>query len=127
MPIPEMLRPELADLIARGEVTVVEALPEDVYAQGHLPGAVNIRPRRSEELAPHLLPDLDARVVVYCGSATCDASLRVAQRLTDMGYRDVHRYTGGKQDWTDAGLPIDTEPHPSLQPYPPSAPRPTRC
>jgi rhodanese-related sulfurtransferase len=127
MPIPEMQRSELADLIVRGEVTVVEALPEDVYAQGHLPGAVNIRPRHSEELAPQLLPDLDTSVVVYCGSATCDASLRVAQRLTDMGYRNVHRYTGGKQDWVDAGLPIDTEPHPGPQPSPPSAPRSTCC
>ncbi|MGC4940016.1 rhodanese-like domain-containing protein [Kribbella sp. DT2] len=114
MPVPEIQRAQVADLIAGGDAVVVEALPEEVYAQGHLPGAVNIRPRRVVELAKTLLPDLDRRVIVYCGSADCDASLRVAQRLTELGYRDVHRYTGGKQDWLDAGLPIETADHRSL-------------
>ncbi|GAB3822926.1 rhodanese-like domain-containing protein [Kribbella italica] len=111
MPVSEIDRAEVADLIAAGNTVVVEALPEDVYAQGHLPRAVNIRPRRVVELAKTLLPDLDRRVVVYCGSADCDASLRVAQRLTELGYSDVHRYTGGKQDWLDAGLPIEKPAH----------------
>jgi rhodanese-related sulfurtransferase len=106
MPIPEMPRTELIDLIARGEVTLVEALPEDVFAEGHLPAAVNIRPRRCAELAPTLLPDPDAHIVVYCGSADCDASLRVAQHLINLGYHRVHRYTGGKRDWINAGLPL---------------------
>ncbi|WP_433007977.1 rhodanese-like domain-containing protein [Kribbella sp. CA-294648] len=114
MPISEIQHAEVADLIARGEGVLVEALPEEVYAEGHLPGAVNIRPRRVVELAKTLLPNLDERIVVYCGSAECDSSLRVAQRLVDLGYRDVHRYVGGKQDWVDEGRPIETPVRPSL-------------
>jgi rhodanese-related sulfurtransferase len=93
--------------IRSGHVTLVEALPEDIYAQGHLPGAVNVRPRRTAELAPTLLPDPAAPIVVYCGDASCDASLRVARYLTQLGYTNVRRYTGGKQDWTEAGLPLE--------------------
>jgi rhodanese-related sulfurtransferase len=107
MTIPEIQRDELAELIRHNQVIVVEALPEEVYAQGHLPGAANIHPRRADELAPSLLPDPHARIVVYCGSATCDASLRVAQRLGHLGYHNVHRYTAGKHDWITAGLPIE--------------------
>jgi rhodanese-related sulfurtransferase len=111
MTVPEVSREELAELIRHSQVTLVEALPEEVYAQGHLPGAVNIRPRRVDELAPTLLPDPHARIVVYCGSAGCDASLRVAQRLHERGYHNVHRYTAGKRDWITAGLPIHNPPN----------------
>ena len=107
MTIPEIHRDKVAEHVRRDDATLVEALPEHVYAEGHLPGAINIRPRRCDELAPALLPDPHARIIVYCGSATCDASLRVAQRLHDLGYHNVHRYTSGKQDWIDAGLPIE--------------------
>lgn len=102
-------REGLAELVDLGAVTLVEALPEEVFAEAHLPGAVNIRPRRCDELAPTLLPDLDATIVVYCGSSACDASLRVARRLHELGYQDVRRYTAGKQDWISAGLPVKRE------------------
>lgn len=69
--------------------------------------AVNIRHSRVDELAPTLLPDPDARIVVYCGSATFDASLRVAQRLHRLGYPNVDCYTAGRHDWITAGLPIE--------------------
>jgi aminopeptidase YwaD len=106
--ISEIAHDELAQLIDQGAITVVEALPEDVYARGHLPGALNIRPRRVDELAPVVLPDPAAAIAVYCGDATCDASLRVARQLTRLGYHNVRRYTGGKQDWVDNGRDLET-------------------
>lgn len=109
MAVPEIQHAELAALVDAGEVTLVEALPEEVFAEGHLPGAVNIRPRRCDELAPILLPNPGAAIVVYCGSASCDASLRVATRLRALGYRDVRRYKAGKQGWMAEGLPVVAE------------------
>jgi hypothetical protein len=50
-----------------------------------------------------LLPDQDAEIVVYCGSASCDASLRLARGLRALGYRNVSRYVEGKEDWVKAG------------------------
>ena len=29
--------------------------------------------------------------------------------LADLGYTNVKDYAGGKQDWIDAGLPIETD------------------
>jgi rhodanese-related sulfurtransferase len=37
-----------------------------MYDDAHLPGAVNLPPGRVAELAPRLLPDKDAEIVVYC-------------------------------------------------------------
>jgi rhodanese-related sulfurtransferase len=58
----------LKAMIDGGEnLYLVDALPADVYAQGHLPGAVNITPDNVRQMASSLLPDRQAPVVTYCG------------------------------------------------------------
>lgn len=64
-------REELKDKIDRGEAfTLVETLPEVAYKHEHLPGAINLPPDRVRELAPGLLPDKGAEIIVYCSSPT---------------------------------------------------------
>lgn len=87
--------------------TLVEALPEKYWKHSHLPGAINIPHDRTRDLAPALLPDKDALIVVYCASETCQNSGIAAQELSSLGYRNVREYAGGKQDWTDAGYPVE--------------------
>jgi rhodanese-related sulfurtransferase len=89
------------------EVAVVEALPAMYFRKSHLPGAVNIPPDQVDELAPELLPDRNFAVVVYCWDSACPTSGTVARRLLDLGYIDVAEYVEGKQDWIDAGLPVE--------------------
>lgn len=59
------------------------------------------------QLAPGVLPDRNAEIVVYCASATCQNSHIAARVLEQMGYGNVAVYPGGKQDWQDAGLPVE--------------------
>lgn len=60
-------REDLKAKLDRGDdFVLVETLPEEQYRHAHLPGAVNLPPDRVEELAPELLPDEDADIVVYC-------------------------------------------------------------
>lgn len=64
-------REELKGKIDRGEVfTLVETLPAVAYEHEHLPGAINLPPDRVRELAPNLLPDKGAEIIVYCSSPT---------------------------------------------------------
>jgi rhodanese-related sulfurtransferase len=49
---------------------LVETLAENGYHHAHLPGAINLPPDRAKELAPTLLPDKGAEIVVYCASPT---------------------------------------------------------
>ena len=64
-------REELKGKIDRGEAfTLVETLAEVAYQLAHLPGAINLPPDRLRELAPRLLPDKGAEIVVYCASPT---------------------------------------------------------
>ena len=88
---------------------LVEALSAEQYKQGHLPSATNLPPDQVKQLAASLLPDKQQEVVVYCASSTCNASENVARELTEMGYQNVLRYVGGKQDWMEAGLPLESK------------------
>ena len=64
-------RDELKAKIDRGDdFTLVEALAEPSYREWHLPGAINVPWDKVRDLAPKLLPDKNADIVVYCGSFT---------------------------------------------------------
>jgi len=106
--VPTISRDELKAKLDRGEpVTIVEALPEEYYRKAHLPGALLLPHDRVDELAPHLLPDKDVPIVVYCANLPCQNSGIAAQRLRELGYTDVRDYAEGKQDWLDAGYPVE--------------------
>jgi rhodanese-related sulfurtransferase len=90
--------------------TLVEALPERYYVDAHLPGALNLPHDAVDALAPALLPDRQADIVVYCASAQCRNSDIAAERLQRLGYGKVRVYTDGKKDWIEAGLAVESGP-----------------
>jgi len=49
---------------------LVETLAPEYYNYKHLPGALNLPPDKVRELAPTLLPEKTAEIVVYCAFAT---------------------------------------------------------
>ena len=101
-------RDELKAGLDAGTVTAVDALPASYYAQQHLPGALNLVADDVPTRAANVLPDRDAAIVTYCSNTGCGNSGHVARALTELGYTDVRKYTGGIQDWVEAGLPTET-------------------
>ena len=109
MAIRTISREELKGKLDRGEdVVVVETLGPKYYEDAHLPGAINIPHTEVDELAPGLLPDKAAQVVVYCSNRACQNSPQAATRLEALGYGNVYDYEEGKQDWIEAGLPTES-------------------
>ena len=101
-------RDSLRQKIESGEdVVLVDALSPLSYAMSHLPGAINITPDWVDDRARRRIPDLNTEVVVYCADLTCDSSVVVANRLIELGYRNVRHYAEGKRDWVNAGLPLE--------------------
>jgi rhodanese-related sulfurtransferase len=86
---------------------LIDALAPMSFALSHLPGAINLPPEWVDERGPRRIPDLDSEIVVYCTSATCDSSVIVAERLIELGYRNVLHYRDGKTDWMKARLPVE--------------------
>jgi rhodanese-related sulfurtransferase len=104
----EIGREELRQKVENGEAFVlVDALPPIAFAASRLPGAVNIPPDAVEGMADLRIPDFDTEVVVYCANPECESSVEVAARLVELGYRNVKHYSGGKDDWRAAGLPLE--------------------
>ncbi len=100
----EALRARLA---SANPPVLAEALPEKYYRDWHLPGARHLPHDEVDRIASRVLPDRTAEVVVYCASRTCQNSHIAAQRLALLGYQNVAVYPGGKQDWSEAGLPVE--------------------
>lgn len=104
----EIDRDDLWQKLERGdELVLVDALPPIAYAASHLRGAINIPPHSVDESAERLIPSRDSEVVVYCANPNCESSVEVAERLAELGYRNVRHYAGGKDDWRGAGLPLE--------------------
>ena len=89
-----------ADEGAAGVIIDVREAHE--FERGHLPGAVHLSKGVLERDIEALVPDVNRRVVLYCGggfrSAIAGASLR------DMGYTDVWSVWGGWRAIRAAGL-----------------------
>ena len=107
--IPTVTADELLRKIEAGEAFVlVDALAPMIYAHSHLPGAINIPPIEVErERLARRIPDPGTEIVVYCSSPDCEDSHETARRLQELGYTRVRRYAGGKNEWRDAGLPLE--------------------
>jgi rhodanese-related sulfurtransferase/DNA-binding transcriptional ArsR family regulator len=98
-------RKDLMDRLRAGIVTVLDVRPEDEFALGHLPGAINIPLR---ELVKRLA-DLDAgqEIVAYCRGPYCVLSYEAVAVLRARGFK-VRRLEDGLPEWRAAGLPVDT-------------------
>jgi rhodanese-related sulfurtransferase len=63
-------RGELRAKMDRGDPFVLlEVLAPKYYRHSHLPGALNLPPGKVGEMAPDLLPDKEAEIVLYCWDA----------------------------------------------------------
>jgi rhodanese-related sulfurtransferase len=93
---------------ANPQLVLVEALPEQYFASGHLPGALHLPHDRSDALVRAALPNSEAEIVTYCASDTCPNSHILAARLDRLGYRNVAVFGDGKAGWREAGLTFET-------------------
>jgi len=99
---------ELKEKIDSGQpVAVIEVLPADQYAKGHLPEAISVpMDERFNDEVRLSVPDKATDVVVYCDSSKCLTSQVAGERLEELGYANVFDYAEGKAGWKDAGLPL---------------------
>jgi rhodanese-related sulfurtransferase len=83
---------------------LVDVREESEYAKDHLPGAIHLGKGVIERDIEARVPDLDARMVLYCGGGY--RSALAADNLQKMGYTNVLSMDGGIRDWREKGLPL---------------------
>lgn len=93
-----ILQPQQIDQALFEQAIFVDSRDASEYAQGHIPGAVNIDwravPREVESLP-------DGMIVVYCNTGTLSAQAALAARL--MGHDNVVMLQGGLDGWRRDG------------------------
>lgn len=95
---------ELIEMLHDNIVTVLDVRPDDEFAVGHLPGALNIPVAELERRLDELPPDQE--VIAYCRGPYCVFSVEAVSVLRSRGYQ-VRRLEDGFPEWKAAGLPIE--------------------
>ena len=88
----------------RQDFVLLDVRSPDLYAAGHVPGAVSLPHGRIVErnLAEH---PPDTLFVVYCAGPHCNGADKAAVRLAGLG-RPVKKMIGGVEGWTDEGFDL---------------------
>jgi ArsR family transcriptional regulator len=98
-------RAELVERSRAGTVTILDVRPEDEFALGHLPGALNIPLRELESRLGEIDPEQE--IVAYCRGPYCVLSYEAVAALRARGFK-ARRLEDGLPEWRVAGLPVVT-------------------
>ena len=94
---------DVEDALATSDPLLLDVRTVDEYTEGHIEGAINIP---LNELTQNLdqLPDLDAEIIIYCGSGHRSALAMAGLNL--LGYENAVSLLGGVRAWMGSDLPI---------------------
>ena len=87
---------EFAKLADEPNVVVLDVRTAEEYAEGHIPGAINVANEDIGAEQPSELPDLDQVIFVYCRSGR--RSKEASSKLAALGYTNIYEF-GGILDW----------------------------
>ncbi|MCU0834135.1 MAG: metalloregulator ArsR/SmtB family transcription factor [Chromatiaceae bacterium] len=97
---------ELLERARDGLVTVIDVRPPEEYAQGHIPGALNIPLDRLESRLGELPPERE--IVAYCRGPWCVLAFEAVARLRTAGVK-ARRLEDGLPEWRRAGRPVESD------------------
>ena len=95
----------LEQMLSDGLVTLLDVRPADEFADGHVPGALNIPLTELKARLDEIPPGTD--VVAYCRGPWCVLAFEAVALLRETG-RAAKRLDGGLPEWRRAGLPVIT-------------------
>lgn len=83
--------------MTEGDYIILDVRRADEFAEGHIPGAINVANEDILNTEPTELPDKEQVIYVYCRSG--NRSKQAAAKLAAMGYSNIIEF-GGIMDWT---------------------------
>lgn len=116
-----------AMLDAKEDFVLIDAHPKWEYEMGYIDGAINfgfqsnmvgVWEKDVADGAPTqadyrkvLGPDLNKKIVIYCGFTKCGRSHNASVWAKKLGYTNVYRAPGGITVWKDQGHPYKVVPN----------------
>jgi rhodanese-related sulfurtransferase/DNA-binding transcriptional ArsR family regulator len=96
-------RKELMKRMRGGSVMVLDVRPEDEFALGHLPGAINVPLHALKKRLSEF--DRSQEIVAYCRGPYCVLSYEAVAALRAKGFK-ARRLEDGLPEWRAAGFPV---------------------
>jgi rhodanese-related sulfurtransferase/DNA-binding transcriptional ArsR family regulator len=97
-------REALLERLQDGSVTLLDVRPQDEFALGHLPGALNIQLDQLEQRIAELPKKRE--IIAYCRGPYCILSFEAVAKLRAKGYK-IRRLEDGFPEWKAAGLEVE--------------------
>ncbi|HQU69691.1 MAG TPA: metalloregulator ArsR/SmtB family transcription factor [Albidovulum sp.] len=98
-------RADLAERLKDGSVTVLDLRPEDEFAMGHIPGAIQISLSELGTIIEQL--DTEAEIVAYCRGPYCVYARQAVAALRQQGL-SARCLEGGLPEWREEGRAVQT-------------------
>lgn len=99
---------DVHDSMTKGaDFVLLDVRSPALYAQGHVPGAVNL-PHGKIIASKMAAWPADTVFVTYCNGPHCNGAARGALRLAELG-RPVKIMAGGVTGWLDEGFSLVTD------------------
>lgn len=92
------------------DFVLVDSRPSNVYAEGHINGAINIPDSEFDKFKDLLPKDKDKMIIFYCGGLHCELSSNSANKALDLGYTNVYVYQEGLPFWKQEGNYLSVTP-----------------
>lgn len=94
-------------LFADGRAVFIDARAPEVFALGHIEGAINAPPGGPELAGLAWLADADTYVICYAAERSQRQAGVAADKLLEMGCENVFVLMGGFEAWGEHGYPAD--------------------
>ncbi len=88
----------------------VDARNDNLFAQGHIPGAVQCDPYQVHLYIDDVLARTNGvdKVIVYCGGGECEDSIFMCRELIEAGVPEdaIYLFAGGWEEWLANDMPV---------------------
>jgi rhodanese-related sulfurtransferase len=86
----------------KADFVLIDARPERPFAQGSIPGAINISDSKFDKETAKLPASKETTLIFFCGGLKCDLSAKSAVKAKALGYKNVFIYPEGYPAWQAA-------------------------
>ena len=91
-------------LLGKAEVFIYDVNTPELWAQGHLAGAIFISQPKIGRFLPH---DKSAILIFYCANRLCTGGEQAARAAMRLGYHHVFVMPEGIFGWAASGRPLE--------------------
>lgn len=103
--IQELTLEQVSTLLeTQDSLILIDVREDNEWDNGRLPKAIHLSKGIIERDIEKTIPDLAAKIVLYCGGGS--RSALAADNLQKMGYQNVFSMAGGYRGWIEAGYKL---------------------